>query len=138
GVFSPDGATIATVSADGTARLWNTAGTLVKVLGGHEGPVRDVSFAPAGCAKLATAGDDGSVRVWSATTGTAQSTYAAHGGAALRVAFLDQRRIASAGADGYVRIFSICQREQLRAICEMRDPEAHEPCPSEEVEECCP
>jgi eukaryotic-like serine/threonine-protein kinase len=63
-LFSPDGATISTVSSDGTLRRWDSrAGTCTRTLHGHRGAVRRVAAANDG-SLLATAGDDGTVRVW--------------------------------------------------------------------------
>jgi WD40 repeat protein len=62
--FSPDGALLATVSDDGTARLWRAAdGTQQAVLSGHTGGVWDCAFSPDGTL-LATAGDDRTARLW--------------------------------------------------------------------------
>ncbi len=64
--FSPDGSTLA--SRAGTARgkvnLWDVATGLKTVtLGGHEGPLRTVSYSPDG-ATLATGSHDRTVRLW--------------------------------------------------------------------------
>jgi WD40 repeat protein len=67
--FSPDGALLATASADGTARTWDTAtGQPRTTLTGHHGPVRGVAFSPDGTL-LATASFDGTARIWDAATG---------------------------------------------------------------------
>ena len=79
--FSPDGTTIATASDDGTARLWPTtlgrepvrsperpeAPDISKRLDGHTGAVLAVAFvrdSETGARTVATAGADGSTRVW--------------------------------------------------------------------------
>ncbi|WP_116247809.1 WD40 repeat domain-containing protein [Nocardiopsis sp. FIRDI 009] len=66
--WSPDGARIATASRDGTARLWDAHGGLVRELRGHMGMVEMVSWSP-DSRRLATASRDHTVRVWDADSG---------------------------------------------------------------------
>ena len=60
--FSPDGKLIATVGENGVL-LWNINGKQLAKLKVHQGYVRTVSFSPKEN-KLATAGDDGNIRLW--------------------------------------------------------------------------
>jgi len=46
--FAPDGQTLASASADGTVKLWDTSGRELQTLEGHTGSVWSVSFAPDG------------------------------------------------------------------------------------------
>ena len=53
-----------TASVDRTARLWDAAsGKELAVLQGHKDPVRSAAFSPDG-AKVVTASDDGTARIW--------------------------------------------------------------------------
>jgi len=52
--FAHDGVTIATCCADGSACLWDsTAGSMIQIFGGHNGPVHDVALSVDG--RVATA-----------------------------------------------------------------------------------
>src|SRR5688500_325053 len=69
-VFSPDGTTIATVSRDRKAALWDGAtGELIREFIGHQHWIFDVQFSPDGT-KIVTASQDGSARLWDVATGT--------------------------------------------------------------------
>ncbi|HSE16778.1 MAG TPA: WD40 repeat domain-containing protein [Pyrinomonadaceae bacterium] len=64
--FSPDGRSVVTASADGTARVWDAAtGKSLGELRGHSGSVNSASFSPDG-KFIVTAGDDATVRLWDA------------------------------------------------------------------------
>ena len=67
--YSPDGSTIVTASADGTARIWNAAtGEELQQLTGHTGGVNAAAYSPDG-KTIVTAGADGTARMWDAATG---------------------------------------------------------------------
>ena len=66
--YSPDGKSVATASADGTACVWDSATGAKRYTLKHDGPLTWVAFHPDG-KRIATAAEDRTVRMWSARDG---------------------------------------------------------------------
>jgi WD40 repeat protein/tRNA A-37 threonylcarbamoyl transferase component Bud32/tetratricopeptide (TPR) repeat protein len=98
---------------------WGTGaevGLLLHAGGGHAGAVLAASFAPDG-RLLATAGDDGSVRLWDAATAEELTVLPGHKGLAFAVRFApDGKTLASGGSDGKVRIWEARSGKELAAL----------------------
>jgi len=98
--YSPDGSTIASASADGTARLWKSDGTFITSLEGQSSEVLffDVAYSPDGTT-IASASLDNVVRLWE-SNGTFITSLEGHSGEVTAVAYSpDGSTIASASSD---------------------------------------
>jgi WD40 repeat protein len=106
--FSPAGARLASVSGDGTVKVWDTAtGKAIFILEGHSAGARSVAFSPDG-RLLASVGSDWSVRLWDAATGKELLLRRPHLDQVTAVAFSpDGRRLASASLDATVKVWPL-------------------------------
>ncbi|WP_410641733.1 NB-ARC domain-containing protein [Amycolatopsis sp. lyj-346] len=103
--WSPDGRWLAYVYSD-EAGVWEVAGTTTAPLGGHTGSINAVAWSPDG-SLLATAGRDGTARVWDPGAGRDGVPPTGETGVGYRtVAWsADHSRLATTGYDGQVRIW---------------------------------
>ncbi|MEB3223274.1 MAG: WD40 repeat domain-containing protein, partial [Candidatus Sericytochromatia bacterium] len=114
---SPDGRSLASVSLDGTAKLWDlSSGVATRAFVGHAHGVGGVAFSPDG-ATLATAGWDHTVRLWDVATAAPIRTLTSHTRPVQLVAFSpDGARLASADWDGTLRVWDVAAGVQLHAL----------------------
>jgi WD40 repeat protein len=88
----------------------------LRILRGHASAVAGVAYNPDE-SRLATAGKDGTVRVWDTVTGTEVRVLRGHKGEVERVAFSpDGTRLASAGRDRTIRVWEAAGDKELLTI----------------------
>ena len=117
--FSSDGAGLLTASADHTARVLRRSRSgswAIEALQGHTGPIRRIVFG-ADRETVATAGDDGAVRVWRRQAGDWRSVRLdGHESAATAVAFSkDGLRLVTGASNGVVRLWSRGEQDEWRS-----------------------
>jgi WD40 repeat protein len=105
-VFSPDGARLATLSFDGTARIWSRDGALEATLR-HTGPVAHAAWSSDG-SWLVTGTFAGTLTIWERSGWRVRKAIEAHPNyiSALAVDGSDTL-IASAGGDGLVKVWDV-------------------------------
>jgi WD40 repeat protein len=115
--FSPDGMMLATLGADGTARIWDVttqqqAGAAMIVDGpGTAGGA--VAFSPDG-RTLAMAGADGQVELWSVATRQRLGKPMPAGPGTAMLAFSpDGATLATAASDGSVRLWNVRTQQEI-------------------------
>ena len=104
--FHPDGQRIIVAYNDGVSRLWQGQ-TFLQKLPGHTSAVFDVTFSHNG-QLFATAGSEGTVRVWDTATGHVSYIIAGHSGGVTAVQFFpDDSQVLTAGRDNTAKIWRV-------------------------------
>ena len=104
--FSPDSKNILTGSGDGTARLWDLDGNLIKIFIGHSGYVNSVAFSSDGQSIL-TGSSDRSARLWN-INGKVIRDFKGHSMSVNSVAFSpDGKEILTGSKDRTARLWDL-------------------------------
>src|SRR5262249_49837134 len=120
-VFSPDGRTLATASADGDITLWNLASHTTTVLATGHNHLGRVVFSPDG-RLLAAASLDASITVWNVSTATRLGDLHGHTKPVTGLAFAhDSGTLLSSGRDGAVIIWDV-QRKARTSQLAVNEP----------------
>jgi hypothetical protein len=124
-VFSPNGhRRLATGDRNATVRLWNLDAQIPIELFGHRGTVHALAYSADG-SRLASAGSDGTVKVWdlrevdwtSRTNDVKAINLAEHHGAVYGVTFCPNcKLLATTGWDGTVRLWDAATGDQKKMI----------------------
>ena len=115
--FSPDGATLASGSGNGTILLWDVAtGEPIATLQGHTDWINSVSFSPDG-ATLASASSDGTVKLWDVATGEPIATLQGHTDWINSVSFSpDGATLASGSGDGTILLWDVATHTTIATL----------------------
>ncbi|KAK1404533.1 U4/U6 small nuclear ribonucleoprotein PRP4-like protein [Heracleum sosnowskyi] len=114
--FSPINNTLATASADRTAKLWNSEGVLLRTFEGHLNRLARIAFHPSG-KYLGTASFDKTWRLWDVETGEELLLQEGHSRSVYGLSFhKDGSLAASCGVDSLARVWDLRTGRSVLAL----------------------
>ncbi|XWS68303.1 hypothetical protein CRYUN_Cryun04dG0079000 [Craigia yunnanensis] len=114
--FSPVHDHLATASADRTAKLWNTDGSLLKTFEGHLDRLARIAFHPSG-KYLGTTSFDKTWRLWDIDSGVELLLQEGHSRSVYGIAFhQDGSLAASCGLDALARVWDLRSGRSILAL----------------------
>jgi WD40 repeat protein/tRNA A-37 threonylcarbamoyl transferase component Bud32 len=115
--FAPDGARLATASADETAKVWGVfGGQLLATLSGHRGALTAIAFTPDG-ARLATGSKDRDVKLWDVVTGELRMTLPPQRGEITALTFAPDGELLAVASEDRASIWD-ARSGELRSMLE--------------------
>ncbi|CAN1133676.1 U4/U6 small nuclear ribonucleoprotein PRP4-like protein [Linum perenne] len=114
--FSPVNNYLATASADRTAKLWDTDGTLLRTFEGHLDRLARISFHPSG-KYIGTTSFDKTWRLWDVDTGVELLLQEGHSRSVYGIAFHhDGSLVGSCGLDALARVWDLRTGRSIMAL----------------------
>jgi WD40 repeat protein len=115
--FSPDGAILASGSADGIIILWHVAdGSIIRTLQGHTGTVSSLDFSPDDT-MLVSGSFDKTIKLWNSLDGREIRTLQGHSGFIYGVHFSpDGKTLASASHDQSIKLWDVTTGNEIRTL----------------------
>ena len=120
--ITPDGATVISASTDGTVRLWDVeTGILLNTLDQHKSAVLSIAISPSG-QRLVSGAKDGKVLLWNLETFQLEGNLPEHDDAVTATTFFADidSRVATASADGTVRLWDLSSEAGAKAAVELQ------------------
>ena len=115
-IFSSDGNSILSASADKTIKKWDTQGNLIKTYIGHKDQVNSLCFSPDN-KTFVSASDDKAILLWENKTGKIIKKYSGHSGSVIQLDFSPNgKNFISSSTDKSIKIWSVDVPEDVITI----------------------